>query len=71
MTNKPKIFARVDPAFQERLSQLAALRFEGNESMVVRAALELYMDLRDVHGARFDIVVEELRSRTLREGQAA
>jgi len=31
--------------------------------MLVRSAVNLYVELRDLYGARFEIVVEELRQR--------
>jgi hypothetical protein len=52
-----KVFARVDGPFRQRIKRDAAANFGGNESMSVRRALELYLDLRELHGPRFELVV--------------
>jgi len=56
-----RIIFRVDSDLKERIARDAEERFGGNESMTVRAALELYLDLRDVHGPHFDLIVLGLR----------
>lgn len=62
-----KVFARVDPAFRERIKRDANERFGGNESMTVRRALELYLDLREMHGPRFELVVAGMLADTEKE----
>lgn len=58
----PQVNTRVSPVLFERVSSAAAVRFQGNQGMLVREALELYLDLRDRHGFDFDRVMHELRS---------
>jgi hypothetical protein len=64
-----KVFARVDGPFRDRIKRDAATHFGGNESMSVRRALELYLDLREMHGPRFELVVNRLL--TVDEKEAA
>jgi hypothetical protein len=59
-----KVFARVDGPFRARIKRDAALHFGGNESMSVRRALELYLDLRETHGPRFDLAVSRMLADT-------
>jgi hypothetical protein len=66
-----KVFARVDPAFRERIKRDADERFGGNESMTVRAALDLYLDLRETHGPRYELIVLDLRNADTKEQVAA
>jgi len=54
---------RVAPEVASRLQVQANKESEGNRSMLVRSAVNLYVELRDLYGARFEIVVEELRQR--------
>lgn len=55
------VFARIEPEFRRRVKAEADRRYQGNESMVVRAALEMYLDLREELGPRFEIVVDAFR----------
>jgi hypothetical protein len=67
---RPKLNFRVDPAFRERVGVAAERDFQGNEAMLMRDALETYLDLRDGLGLQFHMVIEPLRRRT-REAKAA
>jgi hypothetical protein len=58
--NRP-LQIRLDPVFRQRIKAEATQRYSGNESEVIRQALLMYLDLREAHGSRFEIVVEALR----------
>lgn len=64
------ISARVAPAVASRLQLQADKKSEGNRSMLVRSAVNLYVELSDLYGARFEIIVEELRERAEAERAA-
>jgi hypothetical protein len=70
MDRKPRILASVEPALLKRVRDEATRRYHGRESMVVLVGVELYLELRDLYGARFEIVVEELRERAKTERAA-
>lgn len=54
-TPKPAIiFARVDDALRMQIRAEADRRFEGNESLVVREAVRLYLRLRHHLGPAFE-----------------
>lgn len=57
---RPKLIARIDPDIRDRVRREADQRFQGNESMVARAALETYFDLRDALGFDFERVISDL-----------
>lgn len=67
----PSVSSRVEPEVMERVEQEAARTFFGNTSMVTRVGVELYLELRELFGPRYEIVVEELRQRGRQEEQAA
>lgn len=68
---KQPVNFRVEPEFKERIARNAAKPpFSGNESLFVRFALDLVMDLRETHGASFDLVIAGLRQAETQE-QAA
>lgn len=46
-TKAIRIWARLDPEFYERVRKVAERLYEGNESMVVRAALAAYVAERE------------------------
>ena len=59
---KQPVNFRVEPDVKERIARNAATPpFSGNESLFVRYALDLVMDLREAHGPGFDLVVAGLR----------
>ena len=64
--SKPKqmLFARVDDSLREQVRAEAALRFEGNESVLVRDAIRLYLRLRRHLGTAFEPTVESLAPTT-------
>lgn len=61
-SKKNQVFARLDPALFRRLESTAGARFQGNNAMTVRAALDLYTELYERFGPRMDVVVAELMS---------
>ena len=69
---KQPVNFRVEPDVKERIARNAAIApFSGNESLFVRYALDLVMDLREAHGPRFDLVVAGLRQPVEPQEQAA
>lgn len=60
---KPMVFARVSPEVRDRVRREAGQRFQGNESMLVRAAVETYLDLRESLGFDFDRRITEMLER--------
>ena len=60
MAVRPHIYARVDPALRDRVKAEADLRFEGNESVVVRVAVVTYLRLREHLGSSFDETIEQI-----------
>ncbi len=67
----PSVSSRVEPETMERVEQEAARMFFGNTSMVTRVGVELYLELRELLGPRYELVIEELRQRGREEGMAA
>lgn len=62
--NSPKLMlaARVSGDLVDRVQMAAAQRFQGNEAMLLREAVELYLDLRDALGFDFDRVTQPMRA---------
>lgn len=58
------IFTRVDDELLARIDQEAKIRYSDNKSMVLRAALELYLDLRASLGNRYEIVTSSLTTQS-------
>lgn len=61
------ITVRLTGDLAERAEAAAARLFHGNEAMLTRDALAVYLDIRDAQGLRFDMVVQPLRERELAE----
>lgn len=66
-STQPTVSSRLDPDVFRRLQHEAQNRFFGNESMVVRSGVDLYLELREGFGTRYESVVEELRQRIEQE----
>lgn len=62
---------RISEETAERVEREAERQFEGKSSMVVRASIDLYLSLREAHGPRFDLVVEQMRNGEAMEVRAA
>jgi hypothetical protein len=61
MSNRrPTVFARVEPEFRELVRSEAAALFEGNESLLVRDAIRVYLRLRRHLGAAFEPTIQSL-----------
>jgi hypothetical protein len=60
-----QVTARLQGDLAERATDAAARLFHGNEAMLVREALIVYLDLRDAQGWDFDRVIQPLREREL------
>lgn len=57
-----KLNFRADPALKDRIEAAAADRFQGIEAMLMRDAIEMYLDLRDAYGPDFDRIIANLLS---------
>lgn len=60
----PAVSLYVDADLKSAIAEEAERRFEGNESMLWREAVRLYLDLRQRLGTNFDAAIEDLRERT-------
>lgn len=58
-----QLTARLSGDLAERTQSAATKLFHGNEAMLAREALTVYLDLRDALGFDFDRVVQPLRER--------
>lgn len=58
---KRRLNVRVDPDLHDRATSAAERYFEGSEAMLMRQALEIYLDLRDSLGFDFDRVIQPMR----------
>jgi hypothetical protein len=59
-TKAKRLNVRVEPALHDRIRLVAEKRFEGNEAMAFRDALETYAELRERLGVDFDRRITEL-----------
>lgn len=66
----PTVSSRLEPDVFERVQREAATRFFGNESMVVRSGIDLYLELREGFGSRYELILAELRQRIEQERAA-
>jgi hypothetical protein len=51
---------RATPEFRNRLKEGAERDFDGNTSILIRKAVNLYLDLRESQGPSFELVVAQL-----------
>lgn len=58
-----RLNVRVEPELHERVRLIAEERFGGVHALVMRDALETYVDLRDALGYDFDRTISELLKR--------
>lgn len=65
------VTTRVTAEANQRAQKVADKYFEGNRTMLVRSAINTYVDLREALGPRFDLAVAELKGEVEREGRAA
>lgn len=65
------VTTRVTPEANQRAQKVADKYFEGNRTMLVRSAINTYVELREVLGPRFDLAVAELKGEIEKEGRAA
>jgi phage gp37-like protein len=59
---KLMLTTRVSGEMVDRVAAASAQRFQGNEAMLLREAVELYLDLRDALGFDFDRVIQPMRA---------
>lgn len=58
------VTVRLTGDLADRAGAAAARLFHGNEAMLLREALAVYLDIRDAQGFDFDRKVQPLRERT-------
>jgi hypothetical protein len=59
-SKKPLLFARVEPELFDRVRAEADLRYEGNQSLLLRNAMRTYLRLREKLGSGFEPTMEAL-----------
>ncbi len=65
------VTTRVTVEANQRAQKAADKYFEGNRTMLVRSAINTYVDLREALGPRFELAVAEMKGEIEKEGRAA